>query len=139
IMEEQDRLDSWLKETFDELARSFPASKKWGIYTASFLWGILILSFETAVGGGFSVIDAALDSALAPLVTKGTAELFAYYEIRKIARELAERYRKGLLSVLRRQQDRYQACIESLITPEETLKGLERLQQEISDWQRSHE
>lgn len=139
IMEEQDRLDSWLKKTFDELARSFPVSKKWGIYTTSLIWGILILSFEAAVGGGFTVIDAALDSALAPLVTRGAVELFAYYEIRKIAQELAKRYREGLLSVLHRQQERYQACLESFMTPEETLKRLERLQQEIYHSQKSHE
>ncbi|MBU2498707.1 MAG: hypothetical protein KKE57_07400, partial [Proteobacteria bacterium] len=135
VMEEQDRLDSWLRETFDELSRGIPASKKWGIYTTSILWGILVLSFETAVGGGFTVIDAALDSALAPLVTKGAVELFAYYEIRKIAGELAKRYREGLLSVLRRQQDRYKDCLESLLTPEDTLEGLVRLQHEISRWQ----
>ena len=138
-MEEQDRLDSWLKKTFDDLARSFPASKKWGIYTASLLWGVLILSFEAAVGGGFSIVDAALDSALAPFVTKGTVELFAFYEIRKIARELAERYRNGLLSLIRRQEDRYRAAVESLVTPAETLKELERLRRELSDWQRNHE
>jgi len=127
ILKEQDRLGSWLTERFESLSKDIPAGRKWGIYTTSILWGVLILSFEVAVGGGFTVLDAALDSALAPFVTKGAVELFAYQEIRSLARELAERYREGLLSVLHGQRNRYQGCLQALITSEETVQELERL------------
>ncbi|MGD2126347.1 MAG: 50S ribosome-binding GTPase [Desulfobacteraceae bacterium] len=133
IWTEQDKLDTWLEKTFEDLSRGIPTSKKWGIYTTSILWGILILAFEAAVGGGFTVLDAALDSALAPFVTKGTVELFAYNEIRKIARELAERYKKGLLTVVHHQRGRYEKCLQSLMTPEETLENLQKLRSRISD------
>jgi GTPase SAR1 family protein len=133
ILKEQDRLGSWLTERFENLAKDIPAGRKWGIYTTSILWGVLILSFEVAVGGGFTVLDAALDSALAPFVTKGAVELFAYQEVRRLARELAESYREGLLSVLHCQQDRYQDCLRALITSEETTQELERLHHWISN------
>jgi len=83
-----------------------------------------------AVGGGFTVLDAALDSALAPFVTKGAVELFAYQELRRLARELADRYREGLLSVLHDQRTRYQACLQALVTSGDTVEELERL----GDW-----
>ncbi|MBW1710500.1 MAG: hypothetical protein JRJ73_11540, partial [Deltaproteobacteria bacterium] len=70
IWEEQEKLAVWLSETFEELSRGIPKTKEWGIYSTSILWGILILSLETVIGGGFTIIDAALDSALAPFVTK---------------------------------------------------------------------
>jgi len=124
IWEEQDRLATWLEERFQELADGIPRGKKWGIYSTSLLWGILILSFETAVGGGFSVLDALLDSLLAPLVTKGAMELFAYREIQKVARELGERYQQGLISAVRFQYNRYERGLESLLTPVESLKVL---------------
>jgi hypothetical protein len=54
-------------------------------------------------------------------------ELFAYQEIQKIARELAKRYQDGLLSVVRLQRDRYAACMQSLMTPDEDLESLRRL------------
>lgn len=130
IWKEQDRLGSWLEERFESLSRGIPASRKWGIYSTSILWGILILSFEVAVGGGFTVLDAALDSALAPFVTKGAVELFAYQELRRLARELADRYREGLLSVLHDQRTRYQACLQALVTSGDTVEELERL----GDW-----
>jgi GTPase SAR1 family protein len=127
ILEAQEELARWLEETFEELAKGIPTGKKVGIYSTSVLWGILILTFEVAVGGGFTMVDAALDSALAPFVTKGAVELFAYHEIRKIAKELATRYQEGLLSVLGRQEERYVACVQSLTTAPETREALDGL------------
>ncbi|MBN1105822.1 MAG: 50S ribosome-binding GTPase [Deltaproteobacteria bacterium] len=124
--------ETWLKETFHELSRGLPLTKRWGIYTTSALWGVMIVSFEVIVGGGFSVLDAALDSALAPFVTKGAVELFASREIRKIARELARRHQEGILSVLAEQHDRYRRCLQSLMTPDEVLKKLEDACKNIS-------
>jgi len=124
IWEEQEKLAVWLSETFEELSRGIPKTKEWGIYSTSILWGILILSLETVIGGGFTIIDAALDSALAPFVTKGAVELFAYNEIRKIARELAERYQEGFLAVVRHQRARYELCLDSLMITPEALASL---------------
>jgi GTPase Era involved in 16S rRNA processing len=124
IWEEQDRLGAWMEETFRELSQGLPKSKKWGIYSTSILWGIFVLSFETAVGGGFSMMDAALDSALAPFITKGAVELFAYQEIQKIASEMGKRYQEGLLSVVNQQRERYEDCLRSLMTSPETLESL---------------
>ncbi|MBW2016135.1 MAG: hypothetical protein JRJ01_04745, partial [Deltaproteobacteria bacterium] len=68
-----------------------------------------------------------LDSVLAPFVTKGAIELFAYQEIQRVAGELSRRYREGLLSVLRLQKQRYEDCLFSLSTPPETLERLKTL------------
>ena len=125
IWKEQDELDAWLEKTFQRLSKGIPTHKKLGIYSTSVLWGILILSLEVAVGGGFTVLDAVLDSALAPFVTKGAVELFAYGEIQKVARKLATRYQQGLLSVVGQQRNRYRQCLESVMVTEETMESLE--------------
>jgi GTPase SAR1 family protein len=124
IREEQDLLITWLEERFQDLAKGIPRGKKWGIYSTSVLWGILILSFQTAMGGGFTVLHAVLNSVLAPLVTKGAMEMFAYHEIQKIARELGERYQQGLISAVHAQRKRYEQGLRSLITPVESLNAL---------------
>jgi hypothetical protein len=131
ISEEQQRLAKWLEERFEKLSQEIPRGRKWGIYSTSILWGILLISFETVVGGGFSMLDAALDSALAPFVTKGVVELFAYHEIQRIARELAERYQESLLSVVREQHERYERCLQSLMTDPQTRRSLLALHSEM--------
>lgn len=132
ILKSQEELAQWLEATFEALAKGIPTGKKVGIYSTSVLWGILILTFEVVVGGGFTMLDVALDSALAPFVTKGAVEIFAYHEIRKIAKELAARYQDGLLSVLRKQAERYVACLTSLTTAPETRKTLDALLKSVS-------
>ncbi|HVO82789.1 MAG TPA: GTPase domain-containing protein [Syntrophobacteria bacterium] len=121
---EQDRLTSWLEETFDKLERGIPPEKRLGIYSTSVLWGVLILAFESAVGGGLTLLDAALDTVLAPLVTKGAVELFAYYEIEKTGKQLAARYREALTAVVSEQRHRYQRCLDRLMTPPEAREAL---------------
>jgi len=126
VFREQERLEQWLEHQFTILSKGIPWAKKWGIYSTSILWGMLIIAFEIVVGGGFSILDAALDSAIAPFVTKGAVELFAYREIQKVARELAKRYQEGLLSVMKEQEKRYEACLDSLLTGKEVTEGLGR-------------
>lgn len=127
VWEEQDKLVKWLEETFQKLAKGISKSKEWGIYSTSILWGGLVLSLEAAIGGGISILEAVLDSAIAPFVTKGSVELFAYHELQRIARDLGEQYRRGLTSAIREQRDRYKQCLNSLTTPKEILTSLQSL------------
>lgn len=133
ILEEQDRLTKWLEKTFEELSRTIPKGKKWGIYSTSILWGLLLITFETMVGGGLTLVEAALDTAIAPFLTKGAVELFAYREIQKVARDLAGRYEKGLVALIRQQSERYRHCLEQLSVSEETMKRLLALQTAITN------
>jgi GTP-binding protein EngB required for normal cell division len=133
VLEEQEKLALWVEETFRELAGSIPKSKKWGIYSTSILWGIIILSFEIVLGGGISILEAALDSVLAPMVTRGSAELFASHEIKKIARDLNHRYRNGLLSILQDQKDGYKSCLASLTTSREVIEGIRSIDENLEN------
>ena len=133
IEEEQEKLARWLEETFAEMARGISKTKEWGIYTTAILWGILIVSFELVLGGGISILEAALDSVLAPFVTKGSAELFASREIKKIAHELDHRYRDGLLSILKEQKDRYSESVLRLSTSSESIESIKSFQNELGE------
>ena len=133
IWQEQDQLAEWLEQTFQKLSRGIPKHKAWGIFSTSILWGILIISLEIAVGGGFTVLDAVLDTAIAPFLTKGATELFAYHEVQKVVRELAKRYQDGLLSIVRHQRERYEHCLEPIMTPGETMESLKALRFEIGN------
>jgi hypothetical protein len=132
VWKAQDQLDEWLAKRFESLAASLPRTKRWGIYSTSILWGILLVSLEVAVGGGFTILDALLGSALAPFVTKGTVEVFAFHEIQKVTRELAARYQEGLLSVIHAQKERYEQCLESLIPSPEAKAGLQEMHRQVS-------
>ena len=71
------------------------------------------------------MLDAVLDSVLAPFITKGAAELVAYEEISKITRELATRHKDGLTAIVEEQSLRYKRCLTELQTPPEALSIIE--------------
>jgi hypothetical protein len=131
MKEEQDRLMLWLEETFQRLAQGIPKSKELGIYSTSILWGGLIIALETAIGGGISLLEAVLDTAVAPFVTKGAVDLFAYHELQKIVRELGEHYQEALTSSLRLQGKRYREGLQALMVSPQTLHGLTAVMKSI--------
>ncbi len=120
--EEQVRLMQWLEETFQHLAQGIPKSKELGIYSTSILWGALIIALETAIGGGISLLEAVLNTAVAPFVTKGAVDLFAYHELQKIVRELGEHYQKALTASLRLQSKRYLEGFQALMVSPQALQ-----------------
>jgi hypothetical protein len=124
MKEEQDRLMSWLEETFQRLAQGIPKSKELGIYSTSILWGALIIALETAIGGGISLLEAVLDTAVAPFVTKGAVDLFAYHELQKIVRDLGEHYQEAVTVSLRLQKKRYLEALRSLAVSPQMLQEL---------------
>ncbi|HBZ55617.1 MAG TPA: hypothetical protein DEO88_09440 [Syntrophobacteraceae bacterium] len=124
VWKEQDQLVKWLEETFQKLAQGIPRTTKWGIYTTSIVWGVVLLALEVMVGGGISLAQAVLDSAVAPFLTKGAVELFASSELQKLVRALADRYRRSLAEVVHEQQRRYAGLLEELSTSPEVLATL---------------
>ncbi|MBW2071649.1 MAG: GTPase domain-containing protein [Deltaproteobacteria bacterium] len=133
LTEQQDQLIQWLEDHFKKISRGISKEKELGIYSTSVLWGLLLLSFEAAVGGGLTLVDAAVDTAVAPFLTKGAVELFAYHEIQRVGRKLAKRYEQGLLSVLQHQRDLYRQSLQRLMTANELTYKLEELCQQFED------
>ncbi len=124
ILKRQKELTAWLKKRFKELSRELPSSKKWGIYSTSMLWGVMLLSLEVVIGGGITMIEAVLDSVLAPFMTKGAVDIFAYREIQKVAREMAQKYQNGLYAILQQQKDNYLKVLNETRTTKETFTFL---------------
>lgn len=121
----QDDMAAWLNARFERMAREAPKGKAWGIYSTSALWGVMIVSFETVVGGGLSLVEVLIDSAIAPYVTKGAVELFAYQELRAITRELSVRLKEGIVDILREQKDRYVRAMHELGPDAQVMQAVE--------------
>jgi hypothetical protein len=108
------------------MARGISKSKEWGIYSTTLLWGLFLVTVESVVGGGLTLFDAVLDSFIMPFISKGTAELFAYQELKRIGQELDRRYKGQLSSVLRMQHDRYQGVLDETSLSRENLELMKK-------------
>ncbi|HMB30854.1 MAG TPA: dynamin family protein [Desulfohalobiaceae bacterium] len=124
VLSRQKELGEWLKQQFKELSRDLPLKKKWGIYSTSLVWGVMLLSLEVVIGGGITMIEAVLDSVLAPFMTKGSVDIFAYREIQRLAREMSQKYQNGLYAILQQQKNRYLKVVNETRTTQETFSSL---------------
>ena len=131
--EEQRELVSWLSEIFTELMNGIPRHKEIGIYTTSFLWGLMVISLEVVIGGGLSFFDAALDSVVAPFITDGSVRLFASQEVRRVAAEMNDRYEKALHGIIELQKERYARCMAAHTIPDDFLDTLEKMRTTMED------
>lgn len=120
-----ERLFSWLEEQFSELSKGIPKTKEWGIYSTVILWAIFTLSIEAALGGGISLFEAALDSVIAPFVSKGAVEWFAKRDIERIGKELIQGYRQVLEEVINMQRDKFVAGLRRLRIGDDIIGELE--------------
>ena len=127
FFEKQAELERWLQEQFMELTKGIPRHKEWGIYSTTILWSIFLVSIETVLGGGLSFFEAILDSVIVPFLSKGAVEIFAYQELKKIAEQLDQRYKKQLRDVLGEQYLRYVTLLESCAASGEKLKQMKNL------------
>lgn len=127
LAQRSEELFLWLKEQFSKLSQGIPKTKEWGIYSTVIAWAVFMLSLEAALGGGISLFDAALDSVLAPFISKGAVEWFARKDIQRIGKELIERYRDALREVIEMQQDRFISELEEMRISEDRIKPLLKL------------
>lgn len=118
LLKLQADIAEWLEATIMDLERDLPAGKKIGIYSTSVVWGAAILSFETVLGGGITLLEMALNTVLAPFVTRGSADLFAHRELKAIIKEMNDRYHLGIGEIFKEQRDRYARILEERLTPE---------------------
>ncbi len=111
------QLFEWLEGEFETIMGGLPKVKEIGIYSSFLLWGIFIVGLEVAVGGGLSLAKAALDTVLAPFITKTTVEWFAEKEITRLVRELSERYKREMQTIVLLQRDRFLGCLRTFLAP----------------------
>ncbi|MBI4776141.1 MAG: hypothetical protein HY788_18515 [Deltaproteobacteria bacterium] len=99
-------IDVWIQERFEQVRHGLSRTKKAGIVSASILSGCMLLLLETVVGGGITLLELLLDTAIVPLIPKGVLEVVVYDEIKQIGRDLDERYKRAYKTVLAEQRQR---------------------------------
>jgi len=125
MLDHSSKLFEWLEQEFEAMTKGIPKTKELGIYSSFALWGLFILGIEAALGGGISIVKAAVDAVIAPFITKATVDLFANNEIYRIVEELSERYRRGMEAIVFLQRDRFVSCVESCVPDESLTKTLD--------------
>ncbi len=98
--------------------------KLYGSYT---LWALLLITAEIVVGGGFTLLDALLNTAIVPFIPKWLLKLKVLDVLREIGRRVDNEHRRALRAILEEQAGLYTAEFSTLVPDGESLERLREL------------
>jgi len=102
--------------------------KLYGSYT---VWALLLITAEIVVGGGFTLLDALLNTVIVPFIPKWLLKLKVVDVLREIGRRVDNEHRKALRGILGKQAGLYIAEFSALIPDEEAVERLRGLRQSL--------
>lgn len=106
--------------------------KLYGSYTA---WALFLVTAEIILGGGFTLLDALLNTVIVPFIPKWMLNLKVVDMLREIGERIDQEHRKALKSILKRQAELYTAEFAGLLPPHEALDELRRVRSHLVDQQ----
>lgn len=102
--------------------------KLYGSYT---LWALLLITAEIVVGGGFTLLDALLNTVIVPFIPKWLLKLKVLDVLREIGRRVDDEHRRALLGILDKQANLYFDEFTDLLPDKEALERLRGLRSSL--------
>lgn len=103
--------------------------KLYGSYT---LWAVLLVTAEIVMGGGFTLLDAVLNTVVAPFIPKWLLSLKVRELLREIGRRVDQEYRGILKDILQRRAGLYTAEFRGLLPDDEAMGRVTELRKSLS-------
>ena len=102
--------------------------KLYGSYT---LWALLIVTVEIAVGGGFSLLDALLNTVIVPFIPPWLIRLKLIDLLKEIGERVDSKHRDTMRKVLQEQSRLYKKRFRALLPDEEALSRLRGIRESL--------
>lgn len=103
--------------------------KLYGSYT---VWALLLITAEITVGGGFTLLDALLNTVIVPFIPKWMINLKVIDLLREIGERLDREHRLVLKGIVERQTHLYVQEFSNLIPDREQMARLRNLKRELT-------
>ncbi len=124
-------IERLLDEEFTRLKKGLAPGDEAKLYGASIVWTTLLVTAEIVVGGGFTLLDAVVDSVIVPFFPKWALELQSGDELRAIGRKIDNAHRAVLKTILLRQAEVYTQEFQRMAPSDDVVKTLSVLEDQI--------
>lgn len=125
-------LEQLLENEFKHLRDGLSRLDELKLYGTNTLWAVLLVTAEVVVGGGFTLLDALLDSVVFPFIPKWMLDVQVRDSLREIARRVDQEHRQVLTGILIGQAELYKSTFEGLPPGEESLRRLAELRESVA-------
>jgi len=127
-------LEHLLEKEFDRLRDGLSKLDELKLYGTNALWAVLLITAEVVVGGGFTLLDAILNSVVFPFIPKWMLDVQVRESLRDIARRVDQEHRRILRSILQKQADLYKTTFAGMLPNEESFRRLEDLRESVAKY-----
>jgi hypothetical protein len=121
-----------LEEEFTHFRKGLSFQDELKLYGSYTLWALLLITAEIVVGGGFTLLDALLNTVIVPFIPKWLLNLKVLDVLREIGRRVDEKHRRALNAIVEKQAELYVTAFRSLLPSEETMENLLTVRQSLS-------
>ncbi len=124
-------IERMLEQEFERLKAGLSPADEFKLYGYSAATALILISAEIIVGGGFTLFDAVLDSAILPFIPKWMLD----YKILNVLREIGERvdraHKEALRGILWKQAKMYMDTLSNLAPDPPAMDELAALENRI--------
>jgi hypothetical protein len=109
--------------------------KLYGSYT---VWALFLITAEIVVGGGFTLLDALLNTVIVPFIPKWLLNLKVLDVLREIGERVDREHRNTLRGILQGQAELYAEQFSRLVPGDTVLQDLRSLEGNLPGWGARH-
>lgn len=120
-----------LEEEFKHFREGLSVRDEMKLYGSYTLWALLLITAEIVVGGGFTLLDALLNTVIVPFIPKWLLNLKVLDVLREIGRRVDEKHRQALTAIVEKQAELYVKAFRELLPSERTIGHMRSFMQDI--------
>lgn len=116
-----------LEDEFREFREGLSPTDELKLYGSYTLWALLLITAEIVVGGGFTLLDAILNTVIVPFIPKWLLNLKVLDVLREIGRRVDTKHREALNAIVKKQAQLYVTAFRNLLPDERTTETIRSL------------
>lgn len=124
-------IEHLLEEEFNRFKDGLSRKDELKLYSSYTAWALFIITAEIVMGGGFTLLDALLNTVIVPFIPKWMVNLKVLDVLRDIGERVDRSHRAVLESILEKQANLYIELFQGLVPDNETLRQLETLKEKV--------
>ncbi len=125
-------MEHLLEAEFNRFRDGLSRTDEFKLYGSYTLWALFLITAEIVVGGGFTLLDALLNTVIVPFIPKWLLNLKVLDVLREIGERVDREHRNTLRGILQAQADLYTEQFSRLLPGDEVLQRLRSLEENLT-------
>jgi len=121
------KIEELLELEFEKFKEGLSTTDEIKLYGSYTLWAVFLVTAEVAIGGGLTLLDMVLNTAIVPFIPKWLLKLKIVDILRDIAERVDSQRRDALREILGNQARVYNVAFSSLVPDDESVDALLQL------------